>query len=449
MSIKQSTATIALSTVAIGAIGMLLIGCGSSSTDGTTTGYFIDSAVAGVHYTTSSGLQGDTDKLGRFQYNVGDDVELSLGKIVLGKTQPGTNGEVTPKTLIAGDGTPDANETASITLMLQFLQSLDSDGNTSNGITITQTVSTDLSTLKSDVHFDDLNETYLIDLDNKHDLGLDRDYDGHLDVNSSTAEDHFKESQKDFDEGKYGNSQETNYSNEDKDSKEFTLSDYPVTAHLTQDLNNSLAYMGNEERLAHDVYLNLYDYQEKNGIEIKQFYNIATRAESKHIAIVQSIVQRYNLNPTDLTDVNKTVINDNNLSATTMKSGVYDIQKIQDLYDSLYALGQNSQEDALKVGCMVEVTDIDDLDKYITQAKESNATDIEAGFNTLRDGSYNHYWAFDKALKNIGVSNGCYYAGDTLLTNKDGIYPQNENGENSQGKGKGNGNGNGKQKGRQ
>jgi len=123
-----------------------------------------------------------------------------------------------------------------------------------------------------------------------------------------------------------------------------------------------------------------------------------------------------------------------------MPRGVYDIQAIQDLYDALYALGQNSQEDALKVGCMVEVTDIDDLDKYITQAQESNATDIEAAFNTLRNGSYNHYWAFDKALKNIGVTNGCYYEGDTLLTNKEGIYPQNESGQNGQG--------NGKQKGR-
>ncbi len=29
----------------------------------------------------------------------------------------------------------------------------------------------------------------------------------------------------------------------------------------------------------------------------------------------------------------------------------------------------------------------------------SNATDIEAAFNTLRDGSHNHYWAFDKMEK--------------------------------------------------
>ncbi|SFV68123.1 M. jannaschii predicted coding region MJ0754 [hydrothermal vent metagenome] len=172
---------------------------------------------------------------------------------------------------------------------------------------------------------------------------------------------------------------------------------------------------------------------------------------------MQSLVQRYNLNASDLTDVNATVVDENNMSATSMPQGVYDIQKIQDLYNSLYALGENSQQDALKVGCMVEVTDITDLDKYITQAQESNAADVEAAFNVLRDGSYRHYWAFDRALKNIGITNGCYYEGDTLLTNKEGIYPQEENGErydenvsnNSQRNGNGQGYGYGRQQGRQ
>lgn len=139
------------------------------------------------------------------------------------------------------------------------------------------------------------------------------------------------------------------------------------------------------------------------------------------------------MNVSDFTNVDKTIVEENNMSATNMPSGVYDIQKIQELYDTLYSLGINSQEDALKVGCMVEVTDINDLDEYIKQAKESNATDITAAFEVLRDGSYNHYWAFDKALKNIGAANGCYIEEDSLLTNKVGDYPQN--GTTQQGKG--------------
>jgi hypothetical protein len=83
------------------------------------------------------------------------------------------------------------------------------------------------------------------------------------------------------------------------------------------------------------------------------------------------------------------------------------------------------------VGCMVEVTDINDLDEYITLAEESNATDVKEAFEVLKDGSYNHYWAFDKGLKNIGITNGCYVEGDTLLgENKEGVYPQNDTGNN-------------------
>ena len=426
MSIKKGTTSIILSTAAM---SMLLVGCGSSSsTDSTTTGYFIDTAVQNAHYKTSSGKEGETDSQGKFEYKSGDNVTFSLGKLQLGTAIPSTDGLATPNNL------SDQNDT--VVLMLQTLQSLDSDGNVSNGITIAQETIDKLNGLDTEIFFSDLNETTLLTLNSTYDLGLDKNGDGNLDVNATEAIEHMNESVYEWNKS---------HSQENSKGAGFNLDDYLPSPSLTQPLKDSLAYMGNEERLAHDVYLNLYDYQQSNGIEIKQLYNIATNSESKHIAIVQSLVQRYALNATDLTDVNETVVNDNNMSATTMPRGVYDIQKIQDLYDSLYALGQNSQEDALKVGCMVEVTDIDDLDKYITQAQDSNATDIEAAFNTLRDGSYNHYWAFDKALKNIGVTNGCYYEGDTLLTNKEGVYPQNENKQ----KGQGNGQGNGKQKGRQ
>jgi len=54
---------------------------------------------------------------------------------------------------------------------------------------------------------------------------------------------------------------------------------------------------------------------------------------------------------------------------------------------------------------MVEVTDIDDLDKFLVDAY--GAEDLIKSFEFLRAGSYKHYWAFDKALKNSGVSDGC------------------------------------------
>jgi len=169
--------------------------------------------------------------------------------------------------------------------------------------------------------------------------------------------------------------------------------------------------MGNEERLAYDVYMTLYDYHEKNGDEIKQFKNIATRSEITHIGIVQDLVQRYNLGAEDVTNVENPVA-DNSVSFEEMPMGQYDIPKIQELYNTLYNIGIQNRQKALEVGCMVEVTDVNDLDEYITYAEEANATDILEGFKVLRNGSYNHYWAFDKGLKNMGIENGCASLGE-------------------------------------
>ncbi len=429
------------------------------------TGYFIDAAVSNVHYETTSGLNGKTDNQGRFRFKTGDKVKFSLGKLILGESEPQTDGLITPKHLIVGDNTsPNDEQAKAISLLLRTLQSLDSDDNTSNGITITQEVLDNLSTEIKDIYFKDVNESALIELDNRHDLGLDDDYDGLLDVDEAKAKSHFIASVDSWEKGEHeelnknndsGNGKGSgkgkgkgsgngngsgkgkgngsgngnggkNHGNEDEKKKKLNLANYSKTENLPQELKNSLAYMGNEERLAYDVYMNLYDYyKNNNSLEIKQFVNIATKSESKHISMVQDIVKRYDLNATDFTNVDETIINDNNMSSTNMLRGVYDIEAIQNLYNTLYDLGKTDRESALKVGCMVEVTDINDLDKYIAQATEANATDIKATFEVLRDGSYNHYWAFDKGLKNIGVENGCYDKENELLTDKSEIYPKN------------------------
>ncbi len=40
-------------------------------------------------------------------------------------------------------------------------------------------------------------------------------------------------------------------------------------------------------------------------------------------------------------------------------------------------------------------------------AERAGARDALQTFDSLRRGSYNHYWAFDRALKRMGISNGC------------------------------------------
>ena len=286
----------------------LLVGCGGggSSADATSTGYLVDSPVYGCEYTTDSGIKGTTDEYGRFKYNDGDEVEFHLGNLSLGKSKPDTKSFITPTYLIAGEPTEvDANETQKVTLLLQLLQSLDSDNNATNGIYIEPTVLDSLSDI-NETNIHDVNESYLMDLDTEHDLGLDNDYDGHLDVNETSAQGHFDDSKKEFmndsdtkpddDDHKsmYQNNKpdETDSSSEDSHG-DFNLSAYPVTQNLTQSLKNSLAYMGNEERLAYDVYTNLYNYHNNNGLEINNEKESTNRYD---LSILNNLKDKFSKN---------------------------------------------------------------------------------------------------------------------------------------------------------
>jgi len=178
--------------------------------------------------------------------------------------------------------------------------------------------------------------------------------------------------------------------------------DVPMST-LTQDLKDSITYMYNEEGLAYDLYMNIYKIQ-----SVKQLLNIATNSEIKHIDAVNELAIKYDLNMTQYPDT------DVPYSIEGISSGVYPVEHIQELYDLLYDKGIQSKQDALEVGCMVEVVDIDDLDKYIVLAKESNATDVLEVFNFLISGSYKHYASFDKGLKDMNVTGGCCEVPDAL-----------------------------------
>jgi hypothetical protein len=123
--------------------GLLLsiTACGGSGTSADTptasvvkTGYFIDSAVAGLEY-VSGNTRGITSSDGAFQYEEGKPVSFYIGNMRLGSLTV-TNQRVFPLDLVTGA----ADESdPKVLLMAQILQTLDSDGDPSNGITITDT----------------------------------------------------------------------------------------------------------------------------------------------------------------------------------------------------------------------------------------------------------------------------------------------------------------------
>ncbi len=203
-------------------------------------------------------------------------------------------------------------------------------------------------------------------------------------------------------------------------NSDIMMSSLPAYS-LSAAQKETLAYMWNEEKLAKDIYIAL------NGIyPSQQLSNIATKAETQHESSVEALLKKYNLSVTDVLNNSGTAVYSASVLAA-IPAGRYTLPELQSLYNALYAEGSISAQKSLEVGCKVEVTDVNDLDKDLVIA--TGAQDLVVTFENLRSGSYNHYWAFDKGLKNRGIATGCCSLGNDFCHPE---YPNNnESGQNS------------------
>ncbi len=126
------------STIALSiALSSLLAACNSDNTDSTTStnnkpfiisGVFQDSAVEGLEYSTTSNPTAQYTKAdGFYLYQVGDEITFKIGGVVLGKAI--ATAKLSPADLSGGFNDKALN-------IAQLLQTLDSDGDPSNGITL-------------------------------------------------------------------------------------------------------------------------------------------------------------------------------------------------------------------------------------------------------------------------------------------------------------------------
>lgn len=118
--------------VALAILASILVACGGgggSSNPTVLTGIFLDSAVSGIAYRTAT-QSGTTNAQGEFKYLAGEQVLFSVGNIGL-PTAAGAS-VITPLTLANTQHTRDKT----VINILVFLQSLDQDGDPSNGISI-------------------------------------------------------------------------------------------------------------------------------------------------------------------------------------------------------------------------------------------------------------------------------------------------------------------------
>ena len=111
------------------------------------TGNFLDSAVEGIDFVSGS-QHGTTDTSGAFSYEDGETVRFSIGKVLLGE---GTGSStMTPVNLVPDGG---LNHQAVINIA-RFLQTLDADGDPSNGISVSSEIKAALVDSRTQVQFD-------------------------------------------------------------------------------------------------------------------------------------------------------------------------------------------------------------------------------------------------------------------------------------------------------
>jgi len=191
--------------------------------------------------------------------------------------------------------------------------------------------------------------------------------------------------------------------------------DNPATSVLTlpketisQNELKGILLMREEEKLARDVYLTLY---EKWKIQI--FYNIA-QSEQKHMNAVKALIDKYNLEDPIADD----------------KIGVFRNVELQKLYHELVEQGEKSYIDALKVGATIEDLDIYDLTKLLN---ETDNQDIKLVYENLKLGSENHMRAFVSQLEKHGSSYSPKYTSedDYLKIINTSTGKSRENGKNT------------------
>ena len=153
----------------------------------------------------------------------------------------------------------------------------------------------------------------------------------------------------------------------------------PAASTLSAEEIAGLKFMREEEKLAHDVYIALYALFGNDDI----FYRISL-SETAHTETIRALLVKYGIPD----------------PAAGNPAGVFTDPALQSLYDTLIAMGSASRIAALKVGALIEETDIRDIKEKIAVTDEA---DILTAYNNLLCGSQDHLRAFYGQLLASGV----------------------------------------------
>jgi hypothetical protein len=149
---------------------------------------------------------------------------------------------------------------------------------------------------------------------------------------------------------------------------------------ITKEQRLDLKFMFQEEKLARDVYIALGEmWEHRTFLKIQE-------SEQTHMDAIKGLMEKYHV---------RIPVDEDAL-------GEFADKDLQALYNDLIEQGSESLVEALKVGVLIEETDIDDL----KERRKGAPRDIRRVYNRLLRGSYKHLDAFNNALSGGGSQGG-------------------------------------------
>ncbi len=157
-----------------------------------------------------------------------------------------------------------------------------------------------------------------------------------------------------------------------------TIAKYPIEE-LNLGETDGLIFMREEEKLARDVYIAMYDNWGQ------RVFNNISGAEQRHMDAIKTLLDRYELDdPVGIDSI-----------------GVFKNATLQDLYNTLINQGSVSLVEALKVGALIEEIDILDIQYELDENVDNE--DVTFVYDNLLRGSRNHLRAFVRNLSRQGI----------------------------------------------
>lgn len=147
-----------------------------------------------------------------------------------------------------------------------------------------------------------------------------------------------------------------------------------TTVEMTEEQKDMLFYIYQEEKVARDVYITLGNIYTNEST----FASIQI-SEQRHMDSARGLCEKYGVSTEGVDEENV---------------GDFVLPVLQEFYDTCVSEGQKSLLEALRVGEMIEVKDIEDLE----HAQVGMPEDVVKVFESLKEGSLSHLDAFQDAI---------------------------------------------------